>query len=98
MLDLTSNARDLNPVADGNRPLRQNHQAADEIAGNILQPETDPDADCTGENSQCAEMDSGVIEDNKNADHQHDIADDLGNGVLERAIQPAVGEEAVEEK
>ena len=52
-------------------------------------PKSDADADRAGENRQCPEMDASVLQDDENADDQHDVADDLRNGVLQRAIESA---------
>ena len=92
------NARDFDAVADRDRSLRQNDEAADEIARDILQAKADPNADGAGKNGERAEMDAGVFQDNKNADDEDEIADDLRDGVLQRAIEPAVDEKAVEQK
>ena len=43
-------------------------------------------------------MNPSVLQDNENADHQHDVADDLGNRVLERTIESALREQPVKEK
>ena len=83
VLDLAGYPRDLDPVADGDWPFRQNDQAADEIAGDILEPEPDANTDGAGENSQRAEVNAGIVENNENADDQHNVADNLSNRVLE---------------
>ena len=98
ILHLTRHARDFHAVADGDRPFRQDDEAADEIARDILQPESDAHADRAGENGERAEMNAGVLEHDENADDQDEVADDLRDGVLQRAIEPAVDEKAVEEK
>ena len=49
-------SRDFDAVADGDRPFRQDDEAADEIARDILQAEADPDADRARENGQRAEI------------------------------------------
>jgi hypothetical protein len=98
LLDLTGHACDFDPIANGNWSLRQNDQAADKIAGNILQAKSHAHAHSPGENGQRAEMNAGVFENDENADDEHDIADDLGNGVLQRAIKPAIDEETIEQE
>ena len=98
MLHLTGDARDFNAIADRDRSLRQNHEATDEIARDILQAEPDAHAYCSGKNRERTEMDAGVLQDNNNADDQHDVADDLRNRVLQRAIEPALGEQPVKQK
>src|SRR5205807_10227373 len=64
----------------------------------ILQSEADPDADRAGENGERAEMNAGVLEDDEDADDENEVADDLGDCVLQRAIQPALDQDAVEKK
>src|SRR5438067_10767307 len=77
LLHLPGDSGHLYSIADRDRPFRQNDEAANEIAGNVLQSEANPDADCTGENGQCAEMDTRVIQHNEKANNQDNIADDL---------------------
>ena len=98
MLHLAGDARDLDAIAKRDRSFRQNDQTADEIARDILQSKADPDADRPRKNGERAEMDTGVFQNNENADNKHNIADDLGNRVLKCAIQPAVNEETAEKK
>src|ERR1700730_8516569 len=43
-------------------------------------------------------MNSSIFENDKNTDNEHDIADDLRNGVLERALQSAVDQDAREKE
>ena len=74
----------FNAVADRNRPLGQNDQAADEIAGDVLQSKPDADADRAGENSQRSKVNSGIVENDEDSDDQHDITGDLRDGVLQR--------------
>ena len=92
MLDLPGNTRHFNPVPNGDRSLGQDHQATDEIAGDVLQPEADAHANRACENRQRAQVNAGVFQNNQNADYQHDVGDDLGNGVLEGAIQSALSQ------
>ncbi len=98
MLDLAGDPGHFDAIPDGDRPLRQDHQAADEITGDILQTEPHADSDRASENRQSREMNPRVLQDNENADHQHDVADDLGNRVLERTIESALRKQPVKEK
>jgi hypothetical protein len=43
-------------------------------------------------------MDASVLQNKENADYQHDVADDLGNGVLQRPIEPTLRQQPVEKK
>src|SRR5205823_6155824 len=52
LLDLPDDACHLHPIADGDRSLGENHQPADEITRNVLEPEPDADADRAGENGE----------------------------------------------
>ena len=63
-----------------------------------MQAEADTDADRTGEYGERAEMDPGVIKHDENADDQDNVSDNLRDGVLQRAIESAVGEEAIEKE
>src|SRR5216684_2903500 len=98
MLHLASDARYLHAVAHRDRPLRQNHETADKIARDILQAKADADADRARKNRQRPEMNAGIIENNKNADDENDVADDLRDRVLQRTIEPALGQETIKEK
>src|SRR5215471_11778777 len=99
--DLTNGAQDtcyFDAISDRDRSLRQDDKAADEIACDILQAETDTDTNRTSKNRQCGEMDTSVLQNKENANHQHDVADHLCNGVLKRPIEPAPRKQTVEKK
>src|SRR5690348_17181732 len=98
MLDLTGDPRDFDSIANCDWPLRQNHQATDEIARDVLQTKPNTDANCPRENSQSAQMNAGVIEDNENADDQDDVADNLSDRVLQRAVETTLSEETVKQE
>ena len=98
LLHLADDSRDFDAVADGDRSLRQDDETADEIARDILQAEPDTHADGAGKNGQRAEMDAGVFQNDKNADDEDEVADDLRDGVLQGAIETAVDQKAIEEK
>jgi hypothetical protein len=85
-------------ISDRDGSLRQNNQAADEVAGDILQPETNTDPNCAREYSQRGQMNSCILQDNENANDQDDIANDLGNRVLERTIESTLSKEPVKKK
>src|SRR4029453_18556899 len=76
----------------------QDHQTADEVARDVLQAKANAYTDRACEDRQRAQVNAGVFQNNENANNQHHIADDLGNGVLERTIESAVNEKAVEKK
>src|SRR6476620_462967 len=99
--DLPNCAQDacyFDAISNRDRPLRQYDQAADEITGDILQAKSDTDANCTSKNRQCGKMDASVLQNKENANHQHDVADDLGDGVLQRPIESALRKQPVEKK
>jgi len=95
---LSGHARDLHSISNGDWSLRQNDQAADKVARDVLQTKTDADADRARENGQRLEMNAGVLQDNEDADDEDDVRCDLRDGVLQRAIKPAVDEKAVKKK
>ena len=64
----------------------------------FCRPETDTHSDCASENRQRAEMNSSVLQDNENADYQHDVADDLGNRALERTIESTFSKDSIKKK
>ena len=86
------------PSPDRDGPFGQDDEAADEIARDILQAEADPYTDRACKDSQRAEMNAGIFQNNQNANYQHDVADDLGDGVLERTIESAVDEKPIKKK
>jgi hypothetical protein len=43
-------------------------------------------------------MNTGIFQNYQNANYQHDVANDLGNGVLEGTIQSAIDEKPIEKK
>src|SRR5262249_4868551 len=99
--DLPNGAEDacyFDAISNRDRSFRQDDQAADEIAGDVLQAKSDTDAKRTSKNRECGEMDPSVFQNEENADDQHDVADDLGDGVLQRPIEPALREKPVEKK
>ena len=83
MLHLTGDACYFDAVAHRDRAFGQNHQAADKIARDILETEADAHADRARKNCQGPGMNAGIIENNKNADDENDVADDLRNRVLQ---------------
>src|SRR5439155_3621560 len=60
LLNSTDDTCYFDPISDGDRSFRQNDQPADEITGNVLQPETDTYSDCSSENRQRSEVDAGI--------------------------------------
>src|SRR5213075_3527890 len=66
LLHLAGNAGDFDAVTDSDWSFGQNHQAADEIAGDILQPKPDPYANRSRENGQCAKMNTGIFQNDEN--------------------------------
>src|SRR5213075_2665047 len=97
LLHLPDHAGHLHAVADRDRPLGQNHESADEITGDVLEPESHAHADRSGENRQGGEVDPGIFQDNENPDDENEFADDLRDGVLKGTVQPASDEEPIEE-
>src|ERR1043166_7459110 len=98
LLHLPDDTGHLDAIAYGDRSLGEDHQPADEIARDILQPKPDANADGARENSQRSEMNSRVLEHNENANDENEVADDLRDRVLKGAVEPAFDEEAIEEK
>src|SRR4029450_10134677 len=98
LLHPTDNARHFDAISNRDRSLRQNNQAADEIAGDVLQTETHTDSDRTGENSQRGKVNPRVFQDNEDANDQDDIADHLRDRVLEGTIEPTFGKKPVKKK
>jgi hypothetical protein len=52
LADLSGYATDFDSVADGNGPLGENNEAADEVADDILQAEPEANADSAGEHCE----------------------------------------------
>src|SRR5437899_6596958 len=98
MLPLSCNARHFDAVPNSDWSLCQNHQATDEVTGDILQTEPHADANRTGEDSQRSQTNPAVLQDNENAYYQHDVANHLGNRVLQRTIESALGKQPVKKK
>src|SRR5438876_670533 len=65
---LTGDPRYLDAISEGNRSLGQNDQTADEIAGDVLQTETDTYAHRARKNRERPEMDTRIIQDDQNPD------------------------------
>src|SRR4029077_12087967 len=95
LLHLTGNTGYFHPITDCDRAFGQNDQAANEIAGDVLQSESNADTERTGKNGERPKMDAGIVQHDENANDQDDVADDLRDSVLQRPIQPAVYQEAV---
>ena len=98
LLHLANHAGHFHPVANGNGSFGQDDQSADEIARDILEPKSYSYANGPGENGQGPQVNAGVFEDNENTCDQDKITDDLGDSVLERTVEAAFHEIAVEEK
>src|SRR5206468_12981068 len=90
--------RRVHAVSDSDRSLRQNDQTADEITGDVLQAESDAYANRAGKNRQRSQMNTRVLQDNENANHEDDVAENLGNGVLERTVESTVGKKSIKKK
>src|SRR5512133_3007747 len=95
---LTGDARDFNAITDGDWPFSKNEQTADEVTRNVFQTEPETHAYRTREYRQRSEMNAGIVQNDDDPDDQHDVADDLRNGVLERTIKAALRKESVEKK
>src|SRR5436190_16932221 len=98
LLYLAGNPRDFNAIADGDRPLGKNEQAADEIACDVFQTKPHTHANRASEYRQCSEMDAGIIQNDDYPDNQNGVADDLRNGVLQSPIESAFDQEASKEE
>src|SRR5437762_7731508 len=98
LLHSADDPRHFHAVPDRDRSLCQNDQAADEITGDILETESDAYANCARKNRQCSQMNTRVLQDNKNAHHENDVAENLGDGVLERTIKSAVSKKPIKKK
>ena len=98
LLYLTGDASDFNAVSDGDRSFGENEQTADEITRDVFQTEPHAYTNCAGEYRQRTKVDAGIVENDDDPDDQHDVADDLRNGVLERTIQSTLSEESIKEK
>src|SRR4029453_18201810 len=97
-LHLTGDARDFNAITDGDWPFSKNEQTAHEVTRNVFQTEPETHAYRTGEYRQRSEMNAGIVQNDEDPDDQHDVADDLRNGVLERTIKPALCKQLVKKK
>src|SRR5438094_4931797 len=98
LLHSADDARHFHAVPDRDRSLRQNDQTADEIAGDVLQAESDAYANCACKNRQRSQMNTRVLQDNENANYKDDVAENLGNGVLERTVESTVGKKSTKKK
>ena len=54
-----------------------------------MQAKPDANTDCTGEHREGAQVNPGIIEHNEEPNDQDNVADDLRDGVLQRAIESA---------
>ena len=97
-MDLAGDSRHFDTVANRDRSFCEDDEAADEIARDILETEANPHAHRAGKDRQRSQMDPGVIKNNENADDQDDVADNLCDRVLQTAVEPALGQEAVEQE
>src|SRR6266513_2754338 len=67
---------------------RQNNGTA---CADLLHSTYDAYANCSCKNRQRSQMNTRVLQDNENANHEDDVAENLGNGVLERTVESTVG-------
>src|SRR5262249_8344510 len=89
---------DFHAIADGDWALGKDHETANEIARDVLQAEADTHANRSGKDGERTEVNAGVVQNNEDADDKDDIAHDLRDRVLQRTIETALGEEAIEKK
>ena len=63
-----------------------------------MQTETNAHPDCARENRQRSEVDAGIIQNDENPDDEHDVTDDLRDGVLQGPVDATFGQEPVEQE
>ena len=95
---LTGDACDFDAITDGDGAFRQNEQPADEITGDVFQTKPQAYTDGAGEYRQCPEMDAGIVQNNDNPDDQHRVADYLGNGVPQGAVEAASDQDTIKKE
>jgi hypothetical protein len=98
VFNLAGHGAHFDPVADLDGTFREHHQSADEITGDVLQSEADPDADRAREDCQGRQIQPCALQRDKNANGQHQITTYLRDGVLQRTIQAALAQEPVEKE
>src|SRR5690606_17556998 len=80
----------LDVIVYGDRAVEQDDDARDEISGDLLQAETEADAECTAENGKRRQIDPHYLQ-QQEEDHDEDrdleqLGDDLARADIERRL------------
>jgi hypothetical protein len=85
--DVALDLVDFDAVADLDRPLEHDDQAAEEIAHHVLQAEAHADADRARQHVEGGEVDAGGLHDDQQPEEQQHVARDGGHGVARPHVE-----------
>lgn len=91
--DVTMDLSDFDSIADFDRTLKEQDNAADQVVGNVLKPEPDSNSECAGKNRQRAEINAGRLQDNDKPDGDNDVPDEGTDRVSDPDVYAAVRKE-----
>jgi len=95
--DIAGDRADFDAVADFDGAFDEKDEPADEIIGDVLQAEADPDAEGSGQDRHGTQVDAGRLEDHDQADGNDDVADDCADRQSDSQFHAALGEEACDD-
>ena len=94
---LARNAGHLDAVAQGDRPLRQDDDAADEIVDDVLQAEADAHTDGSCEEGEGAQVDPDELQGDVDADDQQEVTEHPRDRILEAQFEAGAAQQAADD-
>lgn len=87
--DISMYISDFDSIADFDRTLKEQDNAADQVVGDVLKAETDSNSECTGQNGQRAEIDAGRLQDDDQPHCDNHVADDRTDRISDTDVHSA---------
>lgn len=95
--DIAGDRADFDAIADFDGAFDEKEEPADEIIGDVLQAEADPDAEGSGQDRHGTQVDTGRLENYDQADGNDDVADDHADRQSDSQLHAASGEESCDD-
>ena len=90
-------AGDLDAVSDLDRPLEQDDEPAEEVAHDVLQAETESDADGAHQHVQRRQIDPGALQDHERTERDDPVAHDGAERLPHADVEAAARQHFVDE-
>jgi hypothetical protein len=97
LCDFPNASRDLDAVSYPDRALKQQDEAAEEVARDVLQTEPEPHPDGADEHVQRREVDTGCLKDDEGAQTDDDVSKDGSDGFTYTDLEAAARQHMVDQ-